>query len=294
MAEIIPVYQVVDPGLNYLHTKNYNLAIRLLPDGFSFTVFDTSKDMCIALIEFAYPYSLSKTSGFGSETHIEWLEEVLQQQILLKEGFNKVSVLLGGIVYTLMPPPLFDPDHAGKYLGFNYPLNEEALVKYDEIKSPEAFLIYAISKSLHNWIQSHYPDAGIFHICSSLIRNFHLQFRGGSPVTRIMANIQANTLDILIFKGADFIFCNSFNYISHTDLLYYLLFVMEQLKINADEAPLFLSGAIEEESELFRLISAYVRYVDFIPETTNCRINPAIHAERRHHYFDLLNVSLCG
>ena len=294
MAEVTAAHRYVDPGLNYLFTNNYDLSIRILPDGFSYTVFDTLKDKFISIEEFASPTSPNLLQAFGSAEYIQWLDQLISQCYLLKEKFNKVTILAGGNKYTLMPAPLFDPAQAKKYLSFNHPLSVNDAVFYDLIKSPESCLIYALPVSLYEWIAENYTGARNFHICGSLIRNFQMQIRGENAITRILANIQADMLDIIIFKGADFQFCNSFRFTTQTDLLYYLLFVLEQLKINTEVSPLFLSGSIENDNGLIKLLKTYVRHVDPIPEMQNRKLSPVFDHAPLHRYFDLLNVSLCG
>lgn len=294
MAEVTAAHRYVDPGLNYLFTNNYDLSIRILPDGFSYTVFDTLKDKFISIEEFASPSSQNLLQAFGSNEYTQWLDQIIKQYYLLKEEFNKVTILTGGNKYTLMPAPLFDPAQTKKYLAFNHPLSENDALLYDLIKSPESCLIYALPVSLKEWITKNYPGARSFHVCGSLIRNFQMQARGENHITRILANIQADTLEVIIFKGADFHFCNSFRYITQTDLLYYLLFVLEQLKINTELSPLFLSGSIGNDNGLIKLLKKYIRNVDPIPEVQNRKLSPVFDNAPLHRYYDLLNVSLCG
>lgn len=294
MAELTPAHRFVDPGLNYLFTNNYDLAIRILPDGFSYMVVDTIKDRVIAIEEYSSPASSNHLSQFGADLYIEWLNRIRNQCYLLKEKFNKVRILSGGNKYTLMPPPLFDPDHAKKYIAFNHPLNDGDEVLHDNLKSPESVLICAIPASLQSWITKYYPGSRIFHNCGSLLRNFYLQLRGGNTQAGILANIQTEVLDIIIFTGTDFRFCNSFRYTAQTDLLYYLLFVMEQLKIKTEESTLFLSGSFDGDTALLHLLKTYISSVEVVPLVRERNLSPVFDHAPLHRYYDLLSVSLCG
>ncbi len=294
MFEISPVHRFVDSGINYLFTNNYNLSIRILPDGFSYAIFDIQKEKFLAVEEFLLPAQLRVPGAFGSQDYLLWLDAIINQNYLLKESFNKIYVLVGGATYTLLPTPLFDTSKARMYLAFNHPLGSEEVIGYDMITAPEACLIYAVPGRLSEWAGKNFPAARRFHVCGSLIRSFFLQFRGGSPVTRVLANIQPGIFDIIIFRGSVFQLCNTFHYTTETDLLYYLLFVTEQLKINSEESPLYLSGRIENNSEQGRLLNTYFRFVELIPETNERRFTAVFDGAPLHHYFDLLNVSLCG
>lgn len=294
MADITPAHRFVDPGLNYLFTSNYDLSIRILPDGFSYAVFDTLKEKFIAIEEFAFKTTFTQPSTLGSKDYVDWLGQILVHTYLLKEKFNKVLLLVGGTQYTLMPAPVFNPSHTRRYLDFNHAPNQEDVISFDVIKSPETNLIFATHEILNNWIVDHFPNCRRFHVCSSLIRNFYMHFRGGSPVTRVLANVQARTTDIVVLKDSGFHYCNSFHYSTETDLLYYLLFVYEQLKINTEESLLFLSGAINTDSDHFRLLKTYIRYVEMIPEVQENKFSAVFDHAPLHRYFDLLNVSVCG
>jgi len=294
MTEITPVHRFVDPGLNYLFSNNYDLSIRVMPDGFSYAVFDHLKQQFIAFEEFTFSAAPGLLRLFGSPEYINWLDQIIEQRVFLKEKFNKVFIITGGKKYTLMPVPLFEADNARKYLEFVHPLDETDKVNYETINALECNLIYAVPDALISWISYRYRSNQTFHVCGVLIRNFLMRFRGGSPVERIMVNIQTDVLDIIIFNDADLRFCNSFYFSNHNDLLYYLLFVIEQLKINSDESPLYLSGNVELNSELLKLLGAYIRYVDIIPENSDMTVSPSIDQAQLHRFFDLLNVSLCG
>jgi hypothetical protein len=293
MAEITPVHSFVDPRLNYSFAANYDLSIRIVPDGFSYAVFDQHKKKYIALESFRFDLVPELLNAFGSNEYIKWLEQILEKRVLLKEKFSRIFIISGGIKYTLMPQPLFQPANARKYLEFVHPISEKDQLGYDEIKAPESCLIQVLPDLLSSWIAANFTASHIFHPCAVMIRNFLIRFKGGSPATRIMANVQTDVLDIIIFRDSVLRFCNSFYYSNHNDLLYYLLFVIEQLKISAEDLSLYLSGAVESHSELNKLLNSYIRYVDLIPQAPGSNFSPSLNLVPQQRYFDLLNVSLC-
>lgn len=294
MAELIPVHRFVDPGLNYLFTTNYDLSIRILSGGFAYTVFDTLKEKFIAVEEFEMPATSSLNDDFGSGDQIKWLDEISTMRYLLKEKFNKVSVLIGGGKYTLVPLPLFDPQSERKYLAFNHQVSGHDIIRHDKIKAPETCLVYAVPVLLNTWLNNQYPHARVYHTCGSLLRGYYLQNKGANQNITMMANIQAGSFDLIIFRTSSLLFCNSFRYSTETDLLYYLLFVMEQLKLDPETAILTLTGIAENGSELVKLLGSYIRNVQVIQEVPGRKLSPALDNAPLHRYYDLLNLALCG
>lgn len=294
MADIQPDYHFVDPGLNYLFTKTYDLSIRIMPDGFSFVVFDTQKSKFIALVEFLYPDTDNRSDYYGSDQYIQWLDEITRQQILLKESYNKVFVLTGSRKHTLVPLPLFEPENSRKYLEFNHLIDADEIVLYDVVKAPESGFIYAIPLSLKKWIGKHYSGHKLFHHCGALIRAFFLQYRGTDPATRMLLNVRNGIFDLIVIRDSSFKLCNSYHFSNNIDLLYYVLFVAEQLKIDLNASLLFLGGTQDVSNQLTGILKNYVRHVEMIPETRDNKFSPSLDNASLHRYYDLLNVSLCG
>jgi len=294
MAELIPVHRFVDPGLNYLFSTNYDLLIRILPGGFTYAVFDAIKEKLIAIEEFEFPGTESKPENFGYYTQIQRLEVISTMRYLLKEKFNKVSVLMGGSKYTLIPLPLFSPQSERKYLAFNHDVTELDHVRHDKIKAPETCLVYAVPGLLNNWLNHQYPQAHVYHTCSALLRGYYLQHKSASQAISMMANIQAGIFDLIIFRASSLLFCNSFRYSTETDLLYYLLFVLEQLKLDSENTKLSLTGIAENGSDLVKLLDTYIRDVRVINEIPGRKLSPALDNAPLHRYYDLLNLVLCG
>ncbi len=57
--------------------------------------------------------------------------------------------------------------------------------------------------------------------------------------------------------------CNSFEFNSPEDFVYYILFCLEQLKMNPETIDLFVSGTIEKEDPNYSILFKYVRNVSF-------------------------------
>jgi len=293
MPEILPIHRYIDPGLNYLLTKNYDLSIRLLPDGFSFAVFDTIKERLLSLEEFRFTAAQNLLSAFGFQPFIEWLDEIYEVRIILKEDFRQVKILLGGIKYTLMPVSLIANEDCRQYLAFNHPVSSDSFVKSDKLKTADAFLIHAVETPLQQWLEKNFSDALCFHNCTALLNAFYLGVKGGKGITRVLLNIQSDVIDLMVYRGDQLVYCNSFYYSASTDLLYYVLFVMEQLKIDTEETTVFLSGNIEHESEIFKLLESWIRNLRLVELPLNHRYYQLMNNNGLHRYFDLLNIATC-
>ena len=57
------------------------------------------------------------------------------------------------------------------------------------------------------------------------------------------------------------VFYNTFEFVSREDIIYYILFTVDQLNLNPEETPIVISGKISKEDEYYKIIYKYIRNV---------------------------------
>jgi hypothetical protein len=98
---------------------------------------------------------------------------------------------------------------------------------------------------------------------------------------------------ITIFDSDKLIFNNSFNYTSKEDLLYYVLFSFEQLKISADSIDVTVFGNIEDTDESFSLMYEYIRNIKLGKRPHQFTFPTEFNSLSDHKYFGLFTQILC-
>ncbi len=111
---------------------------------------------------------------------------------------------------------------------------------------------------------------------------------------RAFVNIRDGLMDIVVLNGNRFEFFNTFDYKANTDVVYFLIFVFEQLGINPEEVDLSLTGMTDHRSGLYELIYRYVRNVRFEKYSGNFNYSYIFSELPAHQYCNLLNFHLCG
>jgi hypothetical protein len=83
---------------------------------------------------------------------------------------------------------------------------------------------------------------------------------------------------------------NTFNFDSKEDFMYYVLYSIEQLNLNADSVDFKLLGDIKKGNELYDLIYTYVRNVSFGNNSSTIKISDAYAKTiQNHNHFSLIN-----
>jgi hypothetical protein len=110
----------------------------------------------------------------------------------------------------------------------------------------------------------------------------------------IFVHLRENNFDLLVFDRKQLKYCNSFLIKAPEDLVYYLVFVMEQLDLNPEDSEVTLIGAIDRGSPGYGLLSRYIRNLDFSSRNDSYSYSYVLDDLPGHFYFPLLNLGLCG
>lgn len=275
-------------------TKNYNLSIRLNPDGLSFSVFSLSHKKYIAVESVYFPDSLpAQGSSLATSLYLDLVARVIDEKPWLLQKFNHKCVVYSTRRYTLVPEPLFNNSLAEEYLYFAHKKVEDEKILTCRINSAESQLVFGIEtkifKELHTW----FPEMQLLPHLAALIESVVPAFKHTELSDPVFLNINNKQLDIIILKGNRLAFANSFEWRSSSDIVYFLLFVLDQLSLNPGKVPLFLLGETETGDEHYQLIYKYVRNVEFLKRTESYTRTYAMEVVKSHKYFDLLNPALC-
>ena len=79
--------------------------------------------------------------------------------------------------------------------------------------------------------------------------------------------VDNNTLIIVVMNDGQLEFCNIFPYHTSNDLIYFVLFVLDEiLGVEKENCPVHLYGNIDSQSEIYQLIRTYISQVSLLNE----------------------------
>ncbi|MCR1024968.1 DUF3822 family protein [Cellulophaga baltica] len=243
------------------------LSIQISLNGLSFCVLDSVENSIIkqehiSFKEEVIPFQLLKN-----------LKETLEKFEITKMSFSNITVIHRNPIFTLVPKALFDPEELPNYLKFNAKILANDQIAYDEIKNYDIVNIYVPFTNVNNYIYELFGEFEYKHSGTILIESLLNNFTAGKePIC--YAHITEQQVDITVIANKNLVFYNSFIFETKEDFIYYILFTIEQLKLDTETIKLRLFGSIEEGDELYNLIFTYVRNVDvFIPSSLSQHLN---------------------
>ena len=144
----MPFLELFDETLDINSTENYELSIQVSPDGFSFCLLDTIRNKFVLLRSF----EPEENKYFNAEK----IKELLNKDDFLTRQYKKVNLVMPSPKFTLVPAPLFDPGKKDEYFTFNHTNEESNMIITNKISDPDAFLVFSVSKSFNDLINSYY------------------------------------------------------------------------------------------------------------------------------------------
>jgi len=228
----------------------------------------------ISLTGLSFLISCVKTKKIEWKTQERWLyslsnpEELLERCVRILENtsidlhqIKNVSLFYHTPLYTIVPTQLWNSSHPLSYLKYTLKTLPQDFVTHENILHNSAKLVYIPFVNINNYFFETFGSFHYYHAlgcwvdyCAELTKN----------TTSVFTNITSRQMDVLVFKKGQLHLLNSFEYYTKEDLTYYLLFIYEQLELNPDKIPLYLSGSIDQSDPIYSLIYRYIRFVEFI------------------------------
>jgi hypothetical protein len=232
-------------------------SIRFAPDGFSVLISDASYTP-IYLKRYTYPETVA------SSELIAECARILDESALLSFEGEKV-LILDSLSVTLIPNQFYNPERSREMLQNVCPLGTTDRVTDRIVKNRTGHLLYGIPRQIDQLASRFTGEVLILHTSECLISLSDQVKSSDHQRGVVMAEVQENTLDILVIKEDHIKLLNRYTLSDPSDFIYHVLNTMKQLGLDRESIPVYLSGMIHGEHELYGLLGKYVRNVMTTP-----------------------------
>ncbi len=289
MSDFILHDHYTDPEAGRISSYFCRLFILAGQESLQYCILDTEKNAFIALADYHLP-SLPKTPEiFYSE-----VGKLLSEEEMLRKKYPSVVIGIDTPVHTLIPAPLFDPDHIEEYLEFNFRLPEGCGFRYDRVEEIDAYNVYAFQHKSGEVIRGYFDKAAFVHRSSALIKAVYQHYKLNPGPPGIFLHAREQFIDLLYFEGNRPAFFNSFPCRTREDILYFTLYTFDQLKLRPDAVQLFVSGSIDEAADSYHFLGQYISQISFTGRLSSFNYSPALNQAPSHRYQELFALALCG
>ena len=271
---------IIQPdNFNIALANSYHLSIQLGTSHFSYCLLNTTT----FTYDYAKKHTLSSVNNAASE-----ITEIINNDTIIKAEFSSQSVAFVNFPSTLVPSSLYKKEDRKTILALNTEVKGKVLA--DIILSQKAHLIYSVPESILTIVSNFFPIAKQKAQESILIQQYS---QLNNNTEKAYLYLIQNKATITVFKENKLIFNNSFDYTTKEDLLYFVLFSFEQLKLSTENIEVILFGSIEKNDDYFNLLYDYIRNIKLGKRPHQFNFPAEFDSLAEHKYFGLFTQILC-
>ncbi|WP_026464749.1 DUF3822 family protein [Adhaeribacter aquaticus] len=282
--------KIVDETFDPQHLDRYYLYITAGKHSIRFGATDAERNKFILLED----YELINV--FTPIQVAQQLEDILaDHSFLRKESWKQVRAAVKSQKFTLIPNTLFEEQAAADYLKItsDFDAFHEQVFTYKH-SSIDAVNIFAFDNYFIKVINETFPEKPIryLHQTSAYMEGL-LHYGERTQQRRLYAVAEKNNLTILVMRDGTLEFCNIFHYTTPEDFMYFLVFVMQEQKLNPDADAVTIWGDLTHDSALFTLMRKYIRHVNFGNKPNGVEYSYKLEDHFEHRFLDVYSLHFC-
>ena len=263
---------IKDSTFDSQQISKYHLSIELSEKSISYCIVDKNKYRCYLL--------------FSQNYESQNLLKILNEDKFITRKFLSKSISFVNFPNTLVPKELYNEKDKKNIFSVNHSLTNEELV-IDELKS-KIINLYAIPNTIFQTVKNVIPEA-IFRSNSSILINNFLSLNNLQETMFLF--LKDSYINIVVTKGNKLIFQNKFEYQTKEDLLFYVLFSIQQLNFSNEEINTVIFGNISKEE--YNIIYQYIRNIKFGNKLKDISCSNEFNNIEDHCYNILYRQFLC-
>lgn len=264
-------FDITEYNFSRKDTDQYQLSILFGMDSFAYIVQD-QKASVLALREYHWPE--------GKPTDSLWEEDSR-----LQDNYRQVNVNFGKGLFCLVPQRLFQEEEKATYIGHQANRNKETTIFSDNVSQHQAELVYEVDNTVVEQLKARFPGARKNNQHTVLLEAMR-SHAASQASYHVAVHVNQKQLMIYAFDRTNLMLVNSYTYHSTQDFIYYVLLVYEQLGLKPAQVPLYLSGRILEDSDIYRSLQRYITSISFLPVAPVKR-GPQLERHPLYFFYDL-------
>lgn len=252
---------------------------------FSYAIFNEDRSAVLQIGS----QEISKENFPGKNT-TQAIEFLISDFRLAGRKYKHADIAVMNNDFSLMPEAFASKELAKDMIGFSSGLTQ--IRTTDTIVFNELNFAFTIDAELLNLFERNFKQAVIRH--SGAVSVLLMFGNHSLKNCDLFLNFHTGSFEITAKKDQKLLFYNIFSFESNEDILYYLLFMMEQYQLSPLTVKLRLAGAVNTDSDLVKAIKRYIRNVDFAVSDKSFSSSFASLQLADHNFFTLLNQHLCA
>ena len=216
-------------GLQHLILKENNnqtnLTLSVGLNSISLSVYDLPSGKLIKFdkVPFSNPLSIEGT--------LDELKDLLNKNDLDFKKIENIKLFQQNNLSVLVPSELYSEKQKRTYLKYNTQIRNDDFIAVDNLNNLKIKNIYIPYININNYLVDLFKNIEYFHYDSELLNKLHEIKRN----EEFFVHVDNRQIKIVVFKNDTLNFFNSYEIDNSTDIIYYILLVLKEKKLNIDK-----------------------------------------------------------
>lgn len=274
-------FEIVEDTFAKNKANELELSILAGVDSFTYMVVDKRRH-----IQVLKEYALEEEASLPRRQRA--VQKIVKDDAFLQLPYLKTRLGLIGLQSTILPERLYNPSKHKVYLSQLTDLSMNAEIVAEDLFHLSAKLIYALDPKTQI-ISKQFPAAQKVHLYTAFLETLrpHAAAQKGF---HLFCHVRARKIYLFLYDGTLLQYTNHFTYQSARDFLYYVLLIFKTYNLNPKDVPLYLSGQLVKDSEVYRLLFRYLQRIDFLKVPSAFSLGPKLSLQPAYFYFDLMSI----
>ena len=249
-----------DPQLSKEVLKSSHAFIGLSAASFSVAIVNANHNAVLLLAQYAIPLGLSPDEQLG------YYSNALKEIPYSLESCLSTEVYLGNEKFSLIPEDFHQKSQERQLLSYTCQLENSEQVQSDYWAQSQCLLVFAAAQPIKDWLVKHFSHPKLKHQATAYY-NLYQQFSDKSVF--LLLYVGQNTAHFYMGRSGKTLFYNHFEFNTEEDLLYFVLYTLEQNRLIPADLTLYLAGYCLKGDKLHTLYSQHLAQVEDLPLSKN-------------------------
>lgn len=220
---------------------------------------------------------------------LEKLDFLIHYFSLVKNKYTRVRVSVLNNDFVLIPKAYSTENTSRELLHFISNSDNSDKVKEFELKSLK--FCFAINSKLIHYLEKLFPNLLLQHSGINTINS--LFEHHAVKHNNLFLIVHHQHIEICAKNNQELLFYNIYSYSQSEDILYYLLFLLEQFELNPLHSKLSIAGELEADSTIIKEVKKYIRHVELCTLHPQLKLTGELEKLPQHFFHTLLHQHLC-
>ncbi|MEO6549135.1 MAG: DUF3822 family protein [Ferruginibacter sp.] len=240
------LFNIQAPQIN---PANGSLYLEIDSDGLSYIIVENG--LCMAMLVYQF------SEGSTDEGAAGFIHQVISDQPVLQQRFNKVYIIYGFKSSILVPHEFMSGTNAKEMLELVYGEASESIIRTDFMNSMALHVLYRVPSVIDMVITRYFGSAQHTHIYSLLPKIVKDQG------THLYCIFSSGKLKAMLMKDGRVAVMQHYSYNTQDDVAYHMLNICKSYGVQVEEVLMHVCGMVDENAALFAELYKYFPEIQF-------------------------------